>query len=167
MSPKRVIQRLHDIVAQDLANLAPNTILPDGRGFQVFEIYGVQPEQGLWRVVKRGEPVAKMANIKNAVSWCVADKYQQHRLGNDIMSLDQRKIMLENDMRARQHLARSPRKHTSAEALDAKLAARRYRLEDIDQRLAKCINVAKYWQLRGFNNETARTGRTTPHRTHR
>jgi hypothetical protein len=37
----------------------------------------------------------------------------------------------------------------------------------VDERLTKCVNVAKYWQLRGFNNETARAGRSASHRPHR
>ena len=166
MSPQKAFHRLHDMVAQDLAALAPNTILPDGRGYLAFEIYSIQPQQGLWRVTKRQEQVALMTGLKSAVSWCVADKYHQHRLSTDIENLDQQKLMLESDIAAREHLAKR-RLPISPDALAAKLASRRWRLAQIDERLAKCVNVAKYWQLRGFNNETARAGRTASHRTHR
>ena len=167
MSPQKAFHRLHDMVAQDLASLAPNTIIPEGRGYLAFEIYSIQPEQGLWRVAKRGDPQAIMTSVKSAVSWCVADKYHQHRLSTDIQDLDRQKLMLESDIAAREHMARRGRLSTSPDAVDAKIASRRWRLAQIDERLAKCVNVAKYWQLRGFNNETARAGRTTPHRTHR
>ena len=166
MSPQKAFHRLHDMVAQDLAALAPNTILPDGRGYLAFEIYSIQPQQGLWRVTKRQEPVALMTGLKSAVSWCVADKYQQHHLSQDILQLDQHKQQLENDLQAREALA-ARRLPITADAITAKLASRRWRLAQIDERLAKCVNVAKYWQLRGFNNETARAGRTASHRTHR
>lgn len=154
------------MVAQDLAALAPNTILPDGRGYLVFEIYSLQPDQQYWQVRKRGEPVALMTGLKSAVSWCVADKYQQHQLSTEIMTLDQHKLLLESDISTRETLYKR-RLTVDKEAVAAKLAARKRRLEGVDQRLAKCINVAKYWQLRGFNNETARAGRTASHRTHR
>ena len=154
------------MVAQDLAALAPNTILPDGRGYLAFEIYSIQPEQGLWRVTKRGDLQAVMTTVRSAVSWCVADKYAQHRLSTDILQLDQHKLQLENDITARENLAKR-RLSISTDAIAAKIASRRWRLQQIDERLAKCVNVAKYWQLRGFNNETARAGRTASYRTHR
>ena len=93
------------MVAQDLAALAPNTILPDGRGYLVFEIYSLQPQQGAWQVYRKREPVAVMTGLKSAVSWCVADKYQQHALSTEILSLDQHKMMLENNLRVREYLA--------------------------------------------------------------
>ena len=167
MNSQKAFHRLHDMVAQDLAALAPNTIIPEGRGYLAFEIYSIQPRQGLWHVSKRGDLQAVMTSAKSAISWCVADKYCQHRLSTDIQDLDQQKLMLESDIAAREHMARRGRLTTSADAVEAKLASRRWRLAQIDERLAKCVNVAKYWQLRGFNNETARAGRTTPHRTHR
>lgn len=166
MTPQRAFHRLHDMVAQDLSALAPNTIMPDGRGYLAFEIYSIQPEQGLWRVTKRGDPQAVMTSVRSAVSWCVADKYAQHRLSTDILQLDQQKLQLENDIQIRETLAKR-RLPISIDALAAKIASRRWRLQQIDERLAKCVNVAKYWQLRGFNNETARAGRTASHRTHR
>lgn len=167
MSPQKAFHRLHDMVAQDLASLAPNTILPEGRGYLAFEIYTIQPEHGLWRVSKRGDLQAIMTSAKSAISWCVADKYHQHRLSTDIQDLDRQKLHLESDLQVREHLIRKKRLALGADAAEAKLATRRWRLQQIDERLAKCVNVAKYWQLRGFNNETARAGRTASHRTHR
>lgn len=133
----------------------------------MFDTYSLQPYQGLWRVSKRGDPVADMTGLKSAVSWCVADKYRQHRLSTDIQDLDRQKLHLESDLQVREHMARKSRLGTSVDAVEAKIASRRWRLAQIDERLAKCVNVAKYWQLRGFNNETARAGRTASHRTHR
>lgn len=166
MISNRAWNRLHGMVAQDLPSLAANTILPDGSGYWVFECYRVEPQQQLWLVTKRGTPVASMTSLKSAVSWCVADKYQQHQLSTEIQSLDNHKLLLESDIDTRRQLWRQCT-GTRRDAASAKLASRQQRLDSVNQRLAKCINVAKYWQLRGFNNETARSGRNTPHRTHR
>jgi len=166
MSPQKAFHRLHDMVAQDLAALAPNTIIPDGRGYLAFEIYSIQPYGDLWRVSKRGDPQSVMTTVRSAVSWCVADKYHQHRLSTDILQLDQHKLQLESDIAIRENLAKK-RLSTSPDAIAAKLSSRRWRLKQIDERLTKCVNVAKYWQLRGFNNETARAGRSASHRPHR
>jgi len=53
------------------------------------------------------------------------------------------------------------------ETVSAKAAHKRSQSQQIENELTKCINSAKYWQLRGSNNETARTGRNTPYKTNR
>jgi len=40
-------------------------------------------------------------------------------------------------------------------------------MEAVDAELEKCLNSAKYIQIRGFTNETARTGRTVANKTNR
>ena len=167
MSPQKTFHKLHDMVAQDLASLAPNTIIPDGRGYLAFEIYSIQPQKGLWHISKRGVAVGTMTSARTAVSWCVADKYHQHALSTDIQNLDQHKQYLENDIHIRETLVRARRLPISTDAAEAKISSRKRRLEQVDERLTKCVNVAKYWQLRGFNNETARAGRSASHRPHR
>jgi hypothetical protein len=167
MSPQKAFHRLHDMVAQDLAFLAPNTIIPDGKGYLAFEVYSIQPKGRLWQVSKCHIPVAVMTTAKVAISWCVADKYNQLHLSTDILNLDQHKQYLENDLHTRETLSRSRRLFLSLDAVEAKISSRKRRLEQVDERLTKCVNVAKYWQLRGFNNETARAGRTASHRTYR
>jgi hypothetical protein len=37
----------------------------------------------------------------------------------------------------------------------------------LENQLTKCVNWAKYIQQRGFDNETARTGRSQPNKTSR
>jgi hypothetical protein len=48
-----------------------------------------------------------------------------------------------------------------------KVEHRREQLARVSDQLTKCVNLAKYWQIRGFNNETARTGRSASQRTSR
>jgi len=53
------------------------------------------------------------------------------------------------------------------ENLINKTTARQEQSQVLEKELAKCINLAKYWQLRGNSDETKRTGRNTPHTTNR
>jgi signal recognition particle GTPase len=105
--------------------------------------------------------------LPTALSWCIADKYQQHHLSTDIMRLEQQKLLLTADIRTRSTLNARIRSQDLRESVEAKIATRRARLQIVDERLTKCVNLAKYWQQRGFNNETARTGRTPSHRSSR
>jgi hypothetical protein len=38
--------------------------------------------------------------------------------------------------------------------LSVKISNQQRQYQAIDTELSKCINLAKYWQYRGFNNET-------------
>ena len=167
MNQRRAIERLRELVEPDLKALAPNIIIPDGSGYLVFEIYALRPDRGLWQVSKANNLLGTMTSLKSAISWCVADKYRQHRLSSEIMRLDQQKLLLESDIRTRGALAKRSPNTSKSEAIRAKLDMRVRRLQDVDQRLSKCLNVAKYWQLRGFDNETSRSGRTASNRTYR
>jgi hypothetical protein len=69
-----------------------------------------------------------------------------------------------NDLAVRTALAERMRDRTFVEA---KIDTKRCRLQQLDFRLDKCVNLAKYWQTQGFNNETVRTGRTPSKRTSR
>ena len=167
MNQKKVLERLQDIVAMDLNDMAKNVILPDGAGYQVFEIYSLQPVAGQWQVGKRGDIVSNRGSLKSAVSWCVADKYNQIRLGMDIIDLDRQCQLTKNDIEVRSLLQKKIRDVDLKSAVNIKITTRQLRLRVLGERLEKCINRAKYLQIRGFNNETARSGRTSSNRTSR
>jgi signal recognition particle GTPase len=101
------------------------------------------------------------------LSWCIADKFQQYNLSTDIIRLEQQKLLLQADIHTRAALSKGIRSADLRENVEVKIATRRSRLQIVNERLTKCINLAKYWQQRGFNNETARTGRTPSHRSSR
>jgi hypothetical protein len=48
------------------------------------------------------------------------------------------------------------------DSVAAKISQKEQLLFFINSRLEKCVNVAKYWQLKGFNDEIARTKHSTP-----
>lgn len=155
------------MVAQDLPALAKNIIVPADKGYQVFGVYNILKSRGLYRVEKYSKPVGDFSQMRTALSWCVADKYQQHRLAENILRLDQVHQALGDDLHIRSRIAQNIRPAQRAEAIKIKIDRKRMAVEDIKFQLDKCVNLAKYWQLRGFNNETARAGRTASHRTHR
>ena len=45
-----------------------------------------------------------------------------------------------------------------AEFTQLKITMKKNHLSRVEQQLTKCVNLAKYWQIQGFNrDETART----------
>jgi hypothetical protein len=167
MKKHQALARLQQLIEPDLLALERNIIIADGAGFIVFGCYRIDPQSGHYRVSKHGDVRGEFAIVPTALSWCIADKYQQHQLSTDIMRLEQQKLLLQADIRTRAALSKGIRSADLRENVEAKIATRRIRLHLVDERLTKCVNLAKYWQQRGFNNETARTGRTPSHRSSR
>ena len=161
MKRQQAIRRLEEIIERDLNDLEKNVIVADGKRYLVFGRYEIEPANGAWTVIKYRTLVGEFSSVRSAMSWCIADKYNQHSLRENIRRIDSHKLLLEADIRARSAIK------ASGEARHVKIDTRRYRLQQLDFQLDKCINLAKYWQIRGFNNETQRTGRTPSHRTNR
>jgi hypothetical protein len=167
MKRQQALQRLQDMLEPDLAELISNAILPDDDGYMAFGIYYFRRDRDHWDVYKRQDLQAQFSNIKIAVSWAIADKYQQYGLGRDLVNLDIHRRSLSADIEVRAGLSKKITDSNRKESVDLKIYMRKQRLKDVETRLTKCVNVAKYWQIRGFNNETARLGRTTSHKTNR
>lgn len=140
-------RNLHHLIVED-----------DSDGYIAFGKYYLKPEQQLMRVYARsGELIAKFSNKRTAISWCVADNKNHLRLARDIKNLDSKKLYLEADIHCRRQLAEQSPSNSFAETVLTKLQPKVQQQAMINQELEKCLNMAKYLQLRGFQNETART----------
>lgn len=161
MKRQQAIQRLEQILERDFNDLEKNIIVADGRRYLAFGRYSIDPRSGIWTVSKYTSYIGEFSSLRSALSWCIADKYNQYQLQKNIFRLDSHKLLLEADIHVRSAMK------ISAESKMMKVDSRRYRLQQLEFQLDKCINQAKYWQIRGFNNETQRTGRTASYRTNR
>jgi len=110
--------------------------------------------------------VGKFSTTKSALAWCIADRLNYFNLARQIQELDQSLTRLRNDIYIRKNIA-DRMSGTAWETIITKVSYRQDQSQLLEQELTKCINLAKYWQLRGNSNETKRTGRNTPHTTNR
>ena len=159
--------RLEQLAQQGLDLVKHNMIWQASGRYHVFGEYEIAAtKQGCELTCSRRDP-QRFSGVKSALAWCIAHKYQRHDVAQEIAELDQRRQRDTADLEVRSYLAR---RHTNADRRETamlKVHQRRQQLELTELRLDKCINLAKYWQIRGFNNETARTGRTASPRTSR
>jgi hypothetical protein len=160
MTPQKALDRLRSMVEPDLERYQRNIIIKQGKDYDVFVIYRVSAGADVYR---REDFIAKFSSPKVALSWCIADKYQQYHLAQEILGLDQHLQRLEDDITVRASLCDRFRTATARNAAQTKIDTRRQSLRHTQERLDKCVNLAKYWQIRGFNNETARSGRAPSH----
>ena len=136
-----------------------NSVVNTGDGYLVFGQYRLIDSHGTYSVYKFDDIVGNFSNKRSAISWCVAEKYNQTKLSNEIKTLDAKKHQMELDIRARQQIADRSRQQDFYDIVESKLAPKILYYNSVKSELEKCINSAKYLQIRGFNNETARSSR--------
>lgn len=156
------MQRLEQLVEAEVEQLKNHTIFDDGNHYYVFGRYEiVKKSAGNYQVIKGNTPIKTFSASRSALSWCIADKYNNNELANNIQKLDEEKIRLSNDLAVRQQILKKIQDPQRKEITFTKITARKQSLKLIENRLAKCVSLAKYCQIRGFNrDETARTRRT-------
>ena len=162
MKQELLLQRLEQLVGPDIDRLQKNMIVHDNDGYHLFGRYTIkQNDPNSYRVFKDNLIGKDFSSVKLALSWCIADKYNNNDLANNIQRLDEQKTRISADISVRQQLMQKMKDPVKKEITYIKITAKKQGLKLIENRLAKCVSLAKYSQIRGFNrDETARTRRT-------
>jgi len=167
MKNQQVFDKLHRLVASDLQILQKNILIQEKDRYLVFDCYEIMIDAHSFRVCKYTSDIGDFSTVRTALSWCIADKYQQDNLAQKIKRLDEKKRLLDTDIYTRNALCQKFRDPTKRESAQVKIDNKKFQAQLIKNQIDNCVDLAKYWQIRGFNNETARTGRTPSHRTSR
>ena len=160
-------QMFQEVLGRDQELAQINLIHPDGSGYRVFDRYHMQVRESGVRVSVDPDDVFDFTCTRSALSWCIAHKYQQRSTAREILDLDSRRRQLRDDIDMSRQLLERAQQHHNREVIEAKIGHKRQMLRDTDSRLDKCVSLAKYWQIRGFNDEIARTRRPAPNPTNR
>jgi hypothetical protein len=161
----RVLERW---VRKELHNVAHNLILrDDAGGYDLFGRYRIEPQGTVCVVYQDDMLIGEFTNTRVAVSWCVASKYRRQDLADNLLITDRALENISADIDVRSRLAERSRKPRFREDVGTKLETKIIRRRKLENQLSKYVDWAKYLQQRGFQNETARTGRTTQNRTNR
>ena len=161
----REVERL---VRTELKDIMPNMIWRDDNGdYEVFGRYVLRPETHGCTVWCSATEVGHFSGTRTALSWCIADKYRDYNLARHILHTDTRLEAVNNDIYARVGAANRSKRVEFKENIDTKLEPKIIRKKELEKQLAKYVNLAKYLQQRGFDNEIARSGRATKNQTNR
>lgn len=130
-------------------------IVPDDcGGYIVFGRYRIYPSESGFTVSNWDRDVHTFGSKRAAMSWCVADKKNQFKLANEIISLDRKDQQLRADIHCRRGVASRGRHESFYEIVNMKIQPKIDVYNQVHSELEKCINQAKYLQIRGFSNET-------------
>ena len=150
--------RLLQQIADDILNTNPNAIFRDGNSIMAFADYEiVKCEDSVYEIYKLDDYAVTFNSCRLALAWCIFDKYQQRLDANNLILLESDLIRKQSEMMHYRHYINS-RKITQIQrevTLD-RLDLAKDQHHQLRKQIDKCINVAKYWQQKGFDNETIR-----------
>jgi len=167
MQNNNVIQRLEHMLKPEWEEAEKNAIIQNGTGYNVFGKFKIQREEHGVTVWFNQYQIHWFSSTKSAVSWCVAEKYNKFDLSREIARADEDTFRLLNDVAISQELLPTIHDRERRSIVRHKLEHKQTQLQQAQERLTKCVNLAKYFQIRGFNDELARTRRQTPNPTNR
>jgi hypothetical protein len=136
-------------------NLKHMIVSSEAGSYVAFGQYHIQPHDLGYSVSTWDRLIHVFSNKRTAISWCVADKYHQYNLANNLQALDKKRQQLASDIHCRRAQAQQGRTEDFYETVNTKIQPKQELLDSVTAELEKCINSAKYLQLRGFSNETA------------
>jgi len=165
MKPDQEFERLF---RQEFREIMPNTIWQNDDGvYEVFGRYRIKPNLPGYRVFCSATDVGVFSSTRTALSWCIADKNKAYNTARELLTVDNKLTALTHDITARAALGDRSNNPALRETILTKLESKIIQKKLLENQLTKCVNWAKYIQQRGFENETARTGRNQPNKTSR
>jgi|LakMenE18May11ns_1017448.scaffolds.fasta_scaffold9320966_2 hypothetical protein len=159
MKKSNNLDKLQKLVEPEMDLLKQNIIYCDDGKYHVFTQYTIDKQlNDTYLTCKQHQDPKTFSALRFAMSWCIADKYGKLDLATAIVTLDQQRYTILNNVKVRQHLAKKIQDPVRKEIVELKIANKKNGLVQIENQLTKCVNLAKYWQIKGFNcDETART----------
>lgn len=146
--------KLAELAKQELPYLVSNLIIKDDQGFDVFGRYRIQQQNDEYVVTNSANEFGRFSSTRTALAWCIADKYKDINLAIRIKQLDTIKMRYNNDIVVRSRISDRISSGTQWETVVSKVNQRREQARIVDKELSKCVERAKYYQIRGFSNET-------------
>ena len=162
-----VLSRLEQILGSDFDLAKTNVIFTTDSGYDVFDNYVITKLANTVKVEKRNQDPKFFSGTRSALSWCIADKFNIIKLSDEIVTLDEKRQRLRNDVDFSSRLVSRFKDPNARETAALKLESKKRLLATIEEGLGKCAKSAKYWQLRGFKDEIERIRHNTPTRNDR
>ena len=153
---------------REFGDTITNTIWQNDEGdYEVFDKYRITRDRHQYQVMCHSTEVGAFSTSRSALSWCIADKFRDYNLAQKLLNLDNALSNVTRDIFARAQIADRSKNPEFRETVAIKLETKLIHKKILENDLANCVNLAKYLQQRGFDNETARTGRGQPSKTNR
>lgn len=160
-----ILDRFEDVLGAEMLAAERNLIIRMDNGhYELFGLYQLRESLGTVSVTIKGLEIGKFSSLRAATSWCIAEKYKQTSLAQEILQVDQELSRRLQNYRVLSDVCRRVRDSERKIIAEIKSREAYLRCQSTREQLANCVARAKYFQIRGFNDEIARTRRPTSHK---
>jgi hypothetical protein len=135
-----------------------NAIMRMDGVIRAFGKYTITKNNQSFHVYRSATLAAEPSSNKVAISWCVADKYGKDKLAQQLLTLDQEVERRQNEISHYRYTLENSQDSVKKSVASDRLYESQVRLKYAQEHLEECLNLAKYWQQKGFDDETARIG---------
>ena len=107
MKKSNNLDKLQKLVEPEMDLLKQNIIYCDDGKYHVFTQYTIDKQlNDTYLTCKQHQDPKTFSALRFAMSWCIADKYGKLDLATAIVTLDQQRYTILNNVKVRQHLAK-------------------------------------------------------------
>jgi hypothetical protein len=157
MRMRRIPKKVERWVSKELDSVKNNLVMRNNAAdYEVFGKYRIIQKDNRSDVYDASILLTTLSSNKVALAWCTASKFNMLNLAHRIEAVDQRLYALKNDIKVRVNIATNSKKEQFKRDLLCKVETKLLRQKQLEYELKECVSLAKYYQQRGFNNETAR-----------
>lgn len=158
-----VSDKINSIAGSELSKILKNAIIRDNNLVECFGYYQIVFKNNLWQVTKYSNFIENFESLRIAVSWCIADKSNEHVIGLQIKHCNKELLLRTAKLNLVSQFARQVYSTDKVryEIAQNKLSEIKFRLRETKEQLNKLINQTKYIQIKGFNNEPPRLRKET------
>jgi len=157
MKNSKLHRRLEKICGEEIPRLADVMFVPHESGFLVFEKFYIHKQKQTW-IVEYRTTSREFFSSAVAIAWCIGVHKGDLDIVYNIEKQAKRFEKASDEVKYYNKLISNIKNKDSVQAdiLQAKMSDSTYRASQAKFELSKCLNIAKYWQTIGFNNETRR-----------
>ena len=147
--------RLLNKIADELLNSNPNAIFRNGDSIMAFANYEIVREStSEYSVYKDDYFMTTCSTCRIALSYCILDKNKMLLDAKNLVILEYTLRGRQSEMMQYRHVASSPKTDDfRREVVLHRLTSAKAEYQMLQKQLTKSINVAKYCQQKGFENE--------------
>lgn len=151
-------QKLNQFAQKELLRNFRQFVLQDDDGSVVaFGQYLIERAATGFLVRTLGDAEYHFTDSRTALTWCTLDKMHLYSEACQVTALESKRQLLEADIHCMKGTMRKVKNSDLKDTLAAKISPKQAQHQAIMRELEKLANRAKYLQIKGFSNETART----------
>jgi hypothetical protein len=153
-------RKLKSLTTHSLQSLSANIIVKVKDDYIVFNRYKISPtNNGYYEVYRNGTLIHEFTNSRNALAWCILEKNARIEDANFLLGQDKKIGWLELDIDRQTQIMNTTQDNDRRALMATKVTNNIHVRGDVKIKLQEQIELAKYYQQKGFDNETARTSK--------